>query len=722
MAVLSRRVHALLFGISATALMAPAAHAQTWLDAITVIATKTEEKVSEALAAVSTVRQEQMDQIMPQRTSDLFFGLPGVWYQQRADQPESSINIRGLQDFGRVAVVVDGARQNFQRSGHNANGSFFLEPELLAALDIARGPVSNIYGSGAIGGVASFRTKDADDILRPGEKWGAQAHFTAGSNQVQGLGSLFAAARVNPNVDVFLGGTYRSVDDYKDGHGNPVANSGFETGTGIGKLTIRPAEGHQIKLGAITYESSYKAGQQANPNAESTYDTRVRNNIFNARWTYSRPDDKLFDFDGNVYWTNTKQDQTKIGNGAFAVAGNPITGKVGDPRSFGITTKGFDLHNTTRLDAGDFRNALTYGGDMFRDDVDNVDNFGNGAVTTPNGTRTVGGAFAQWKMNYSTWLEVISAVRYDTYSLDGGGSHSEGDHVSPKITAGLTPVRGFTVYGTFAEGYRAPAVTETLVAGAHPPFAAGFPNLFTFLPNPDLKPEIGKTTEVGINLNYDNILTEGDKFRGKINVFRNKVTDYIDLATFGPPVIFAFCPAPIPGCPPVPIVNIPINDHAFAQYQNIANARIQGVEFEMNYDAGDWFLGVSGQRIRGKDLDTSDPLGTIPPDQVATTFGLRMLDRKLTAAVRWAAVSAKTANLIPDRNRDGVPDYVPTDSYNLVNVYLSYAPVPDVVASFSVENLLNAYYSPYLNTSTATVFPGPGITYKAGLKIRFGAT
>ena len=66
------------------------------------------------------------------------------------------------------------------------------------------------------------------------------------------------------------------------------------------------------------------------------------------------------------------------------------------------------------------------------------------------------------------------------------------------MTVGITPVNGFTVYGTYAEGYRAPAVTETLVAGAHPPFAPGCPTLFTFVPNPNLRPEVGKTKEVGV--------------------------------------------------------------------------------------------------------------------------------------------------------------------------------------------------------------------------------
>ncbi|MET0921599.1 MAG: TonB-dependent receptor plug domain-containing protein, partial [Xanthobacteraceae bacterium] len=113
------------------------------LDPVTVVATKTRERVSETLAPVSTVRSapvqpatvpaptttaqaqpqqppaapsvaaDQLQQLMPTRTSEIFFGMPGVTTQTRGDDPGTAINIRGLQDFGRVAVLIDGARQNF---------------------------------------------------------------------------------------------------------------------------------------------------------------------------------------------------------------------------------------------------------------------------------------------------------------------------------------------------------------------------------------------------------------------------------------------------------------------------------------------------------------------------------------------------------------------------------------------------------------------------------
>ena len=93
--------------------------------------------------------------------------------------------------------------------------------------------------------------------------------------------------------------------------------------------------------------------------------------------------------------------------------------------------------------------------------------------------------------------------------------------------------------------------------------------LFCFLPNPNLRPEVGKNKEVGVNLKYDGMFTANDSFRGKFNVFRNDVEDYIDLV--------ASAPVPVP----------PFGSFVqFYQYQNIAQARIEGFEAEAMYDAG----------------------------------------------------------------------------------------------------------------------------------------
>src|SRR5258705_2222033 len=277
------------------------------LDTITVAASKTEERAIDALAPVSVVTLEQIQGLQPNRLSGILYQIPGVSVQERGDDPSTVINIRGLQDFGRVAVVVDGARQNYQRPGHNANGSFFLDPELVGSVDVVRGPTANIYGSGAIGGVVSFRTKDINDVVRPGERWGVDMTGSGGTNSARGLGSIFGGVRADPNVDIFGGAVYRTQGNYKDGNGTEIGNTGNDIAAGLMKVTVRPAEGHEIKLGGVFQDYQYDIGQQnrgpvltaaqrALFQGSSVYASDAKNYMGTLTWKYSKPDDNLWDW------------------------------------------------------------------------------------------------------------------------------------------------------------------------------------------------------------------------------------------------------------------------------------------------------------------------------------------------------------------------------------------------------------------------------------------
>ncbi|MBS0534009.1 MAG: TonB-dependent hemoglobin/transferrin/lactoferrin family receptor [Proteobacteria bacterium] len=732
MTVGRRSAIALLVSVSSVALMsASRAQEALVLDPVTVLASKTPEKASDALAPVAVIGKDKIDAVQPKRVSDLFYLVPGVWTQDRGDDPATTINIRGLQDFGRVATIVDGARQNYQRSGHGAQGSFFLDPELIGSVDVVRGPTANIYGSGAIGGVAAFQTKDINDVLRPGEKWGMDVGGGIGSNQLQGYTSAFGGVRANPNLDIFGGAIYRSAQNYKDGQGTEIGNTGANVSSGLLKLTARPADGHEVKLGGLFQNDLYETGQlnrgptttaaqRALNQGSSVYDTRTQNYQGTLRWKYSKPEDRLFDFDLGLYATRTATDQWKsyhysTSGAAYCGAGNTgnnISGCVGDPRSYQIDTVGFDFNNTSRVAIGGWENAFTFGVDGFQDDVDSADSRGNSNITTPAGKRTVSGGFLQWKANYSTWLEVISAARYDNYRLESPSVTTSGDRLSPKITVGVTPVRGIQPYVSYAEGYRAPSVTETLIAGAHatgggPAFFVcpdGTTGLFCFLPNPNLRPEVGKNKEVGVNFKFDSVFDKGDAFRAKLNAFQNDVDDYIELV--------ASNPTPVP----------PFGSFSqYYQYQNIPSARIRGLEMEASYDAGGWFMGVNGTLQKGENTQTGVGLASIQPARLTTSGGVRLLDRKLTLSAQWSAVAA---------NNDVPAGYIPSTSYNLVNLYATYQPTKDVTVNLGIDNVFNEYYRPYAVPGSSTdgttqndilwTSAGPGITYKAALKVHFG--
>jgi hemoglobin/transferrin/lactoferrin receptor protein len=280
---------------------------------------------------------------------------------------------------------------------------------------------------------------------------------------------------------------------------------------------------------------------------------------------------------------------------------------------------------------------------------------------------------------------------------------------------GVTPIPGITPYVTYAEGYRAPAVTETLVSGLHPVAFAPF----TFIPNPGLNPEVGKNKEAGINLRFDDVWQKGDAFRAKGNVYRNDVSNYIETVNLftgqaGQGGITCTFINPFPGQPDC------------VQYQNITQARLEGFEVESAYDQGWWFAGFNFSHVKGRNTVTQVPLSTIPPDMATTTLGVRLLDRKLTLAVRWQSVAAKERQDIPPPT--GQPTFPATQSYDLVNLYATYQQNPDVLWTASIENVFDQYYSVYTTyfpnpsggSAPPIALPGPGLTVKGALKLRFG--
>jgi hemoglobin/transferrin/lactoferrin receptor protein len=676
-----------------------------YLDTLTILATRSNEQPTQTMAGVSVVTSEKVDEILPSRFSDVLAGVPGVWTMTNADDPGTSINLRGLQDFGRVAVIVDGARQNFQVSEHGGQGKFYFEPEFLSQVDIARGPVSNIYGSGAIGGVVSIGTKEVEDILVGNDRYGAALKGLVGSNDANLLGSAIFAARPNENFEALVGVAHRQEDDYADGNGDTVVNSGEEMTSELAKLTFRPADGHEIKLGISNLDTSFKSGQpDYDPYGSGVeYDNDVQTTTGTAKYTFASPDNPLIDFALSGYWTRTRQDSTVTDryvinafppppgfeDTCFAYCAD-FTGPIGTESYYEINTVGFDVNNTSRFDAFGWQHTVTYGGDYFDDDVETGgDEFGldyieeEGYKSTPGGERQAGGAFVQWLAERGTWLDIIGALRYDSFHMESEGNETDGDRLSPKITVGITPFDGFTIYGLYAEGYRAPAVTEAFVNGFHP---GAF---FQYLPNPDLRPETGHTWEAGINYSRDGLFTEGDTLRLKANAFLNNVDDFIDFQDLSGD----------PDC------DYEVEPGVFScyGYVNVAKARIKGVEFEGTYDAGGWFFGASATVLEGKDVDTDEDLYSVLPAQVMLTAGARFFDRKLTIAPNWRYA------------KPGDDDDDDTDPYNLFGLLVAYQPNERTTASLVVDNIFDAQYTPYLQN-----LPSPGLTVKGALEIKLG--
>jgi len=626
----------------------------TVLEKLVATATRIGENVYDTLSGSSAVTRDQLEVEMPGApVSQIMTLVPGVTTQTSADDPGTAINMRGLQDFGRVNVMVDGARQNFQKNGHEANGTFYLDTNMLKAVEVTRGPSSVVYGSGAIGGVVNFTTIDADDVLQEGATKGGRVKLGLDTN---GFGPTVhgeAAIKIEDAAEFVIAGTWFQPDDYSSGDGEDI-ESAQDLRSGLAKAKFRPTDDQEITLSATRYFNTFENGSSSIREVDVTVDT------YTAGYRYT-PDSDFWDLSAKVYYTSTLSDQAAV---------------LGDSeQSFDIGTTGLDIFNTSKFDTGAFSHELTYGADVFRDRVTTVDPAGSSDDLTPSGTRVAYGTYVQDKISFDDWLEVIGALRYDGYSLKDDDVSIDGERLSPKITVGVTPWEQVTFYTTYAEGYRAPAITETLIDGFHPP-----PVMGQFIPNPNLMPEVAHTIEAGVNLRFDDVIAS-DQLRVKLGVFQNDVDDYIDQHLW---------PFPIPGR---------------YQYVNIAKARIKGLEFEANYDAGTIFAGLSGQIMDGENLTDGGPLQKVPPFRVVTSLGFRAMDERLTAGTRLTIVGKK--------DDDTATGFV-GEAYQLVDLFANFEVNDTTTANLQLNNIFDREYTQYLNAD-----PSPGFNAKASLTIKF---
>ncbi len=629
----------------------------TVLEEIVVTATRLGERVFETLSGSSALSREQLSVEMPGApVSEIVTLIPSVSTQTSADDPGTAINMRGLQDFGRVNVLVDGARQNFQKNGHEANGTFYLDTNMLKSVEVTRGPTATVYGSGAIGGVISFTTIDADDVLQEGATKGGRVKLGWDTNGPGPTVHGEAAARIGDGADFVIAGTWFKPDDYKSGDGTEV-DSAQDLRSGLAKARFRPTDDQEITLSASRYFNTFENGTTT-----LLRDIDVTVDTLTAGYRYT-PDSDFWDLSAKIYYSGTLSDQEGTGD------------LTGDNQSFKVGTTGLDLFNTSTFDTGAVTHEVTYGGDVFRDKVSTEDEFGSSDDLTPPGTRVAYGAFVQDKLTWE-WLEVIGALRYDGYSLENDETHTDGSRLSPKLTVGVTPWDPVTFYGGYSEGYRAPALTETLIEGFHPPPVVG-----QFFPNPDLEPEVAHTIEGGVNLRFQDLFTGSDQLGVKLGVFRNDVDNYIDQV---------FIMFPIPGG---------------YQYQNIAKARIKGFEFEASYDAGFMFAGLAGQILDGENLTTGGTLQKVPPFRAVTTLGFRALDDRLTAGTRLTVVGKK--------DEDVSTGFI-GEAYELVDLFAQFEINDTTTANLALNNIFDREYTQYLNAD-----PSPGFNAKASLTMKF---
>ena len=369
------------------------------------------------------------------------------------------------------------------------------------------------------------------------------------------------------------------------------------------------------------------------------------------------------------------------------------------------------------------RVALTVGGDAFRDQVNVVDPSGTGDLFTPNGERTVSGAFAQLRTNYSTWFEAASARRATTTTAWKAPTASAAAAATASRRRSRSASRrcsGSRVYGTYAEGYRAPAITEVFVTGAHPQ------------PAPFDSPE-------------QSVVCSRRSARPRKSASisgRTACSSPTTRCASRPTCIRTTSPTSSSSCrssvwrPAQPGRAVMIcTDRRFAVRSaiSIRTFRRRGSGAPSSKATMTPATGSSAWRAarsKGQNLTKNRPLVKIYPAQVATTVGARFWERKVTVAVRWLAVAEKKARghsaaaAGAGLRGPGDPDRRLQCRQPLCSTI---GPMRTRFSALESITCSTSTTCSYLDLRTDTQgsnnlvpSPSPGITFKGSLKVRFG--
>lgn len=128
-------------------------------DQVTVTATRNPAKVSEVVAEVTVIDRAQLDRATGRTLVELLSQAAGLQFASNGGLGKtSSLFIRGLE--GRhTLLLVDGVRVGSATVGTPSLDNLPLEA--VDRIEIVRGPLSSLYGNGALGGVIQVFTRRA---------------------------------------------------------------------------------------------------------------------------------------------------------------------------------------------------------------------------------------------------------------------------------------------------------------------------------------------------------------------------------------------------------------------------------------------------------------------------------------------------------------------------------------------------------------------------------
>jgi hemoglobin/transferrin/lactoferrin receptor protein len=713
------------------------------LQQMTISATRQEQAVDSVPSTVTVHDREELDRQNVNTIRELVRYEPGVSVGGAGTRSgNAGYNIRGI-DGDRILTQVDGVEvpDNFFNGPYAKTRRNYVDPEIVKRVEILRGPASALYGSSAIGGAVSYFTLDPDDIIKPGQDFGARLKTGYSSADESWLTSGTVAGRVQ-DFDGLLHLSQRNGHEMESYDGNNA--------TGLARTGANPEDarttnilaklgwnyGEENRLG-LTYEKF-----------KDDRDTNLKNavggpfvggqgfNFYRGRTGNDTITRERFGIENTFALDSPIADHIKTSLNYQIAKTDQATAEIYQPSRKVLRTRDtlyeekqwvFDAQLDKAFSIGETDHVVTYGTTLKQQKVTGSREGSATCLAVGSGCTAIGAPspsaadsvkkasdfpdptinsyalFAQDQIAWDKWT-FLPSVRYDYIQLkpkltqeflntvdptriyDHSNSEKNWHRVTPKFGVTYALTEQYTWFGQYAEGYRTPSAKALY---------GRFENLqqgYTVEPNPDLKPESSRGVETGIRGNFDSGSFD-------VAVYYNKYRDFIneDASVAGGTV---------------------------QQFEanNIKHATIKGVEAKgrLNLDAFGAPQGLytkgSIAYTYGRNDDNGEPLNSVNP--LKGVFGLGYDQQNYGALVSWTLVKKQnrvdsTTFFAPDGNSANGPFKTP--GFGIVDLTGFYKVTNDVTINGGLYNLTDKKYWDWDDVRSYDSVGEAGVTGPANL-------
>lgn len=624
----------------------------TSMDAVTVYATRSPQSTFDVPMMVSQIETGAAGNALAGDVSDLLEFTPGVEVDNGPRRNGQVVSIRGFDDEA-VITLIDGRRQNYE-SAHD--GRFFVDPALLKSIEIVKGSSSAIYGGGGIGGVVAFETKDASDLLDPGQNWGFLSSFGYRSANQEFAPMVAGYGRVG-EWDILGSATFRSSNDIEQGDGNEL-DTDDQLLSGLFKTSYSFLDFHTI---GFNYQSFYNDGQEPNNGAGAVTSSNpivnkeVMDHQLGLTYQFENPDNHWLNPKAHLYYNHTEVEESDI----FGT-------NAGRVQTRELQTIGTTLDNQTRFSFGEnHQHIFSYGLEIYYNEQTGTSTTTGTRAGVPDAEAIYAGGYVQDEISFATPIGdfgIIPAVRFDTFESEDELGNSQNDHeFSPKLALNYKPIDELLFFGSWSRAFRAPNLTELYPTGLHFPGGFGFPPDNFFVPNPGLKPETVTSFELGAGIDLEQILSDKDKAQLKGAWFYSKGEDFITQEVN----IFA----------------------GTTRNFNVDEAKLTGFELEGSYEFHPLTAKIGLSYVEAEDENTGEYLSNNVPLTFVTDLSYQV--DKIDSRVGWRGRYAE------ENDRVGSTD-TPTSGYAVHDVYYRWKPdakyLDQLTLDLGVDNLFDKAY------------------------------